>query len=139
MKNVSITTSMGKDGFYTVYCTDHPSIMGGGNTLPEAIEELQETLRIIKADGKEVAFVYPEWLDEEYEFDVHWNIKDLMDYYAGIFTPTALGRLSGIHPKQVWSYMSGRSKPRRTQLEKIETALHRLGHELTHMSLIPRR
>lgn len=139
MKKVSITTSMGKDGFYTVYCTDHPSILGGGNTLSEAIEELQETLRIIKADGKEVAFVYPEWLDEEYEFDVHWNIKDLMDYYAGIFTPTALGRLSGIHPKQVWSYMSGRSKPRRKQLEKIETALHRLGQELTHMSLIPRR
>ena len=135
MKMVSITVSMGKDGFYTVYCSDHPSIMGGGNTLSEAIEELRETLRLIKSDGKEVAYFYPEWLDDEYEFEVHWNIQDLMEYYAGIFTPTALGRLSGIHPKQVWSYMSGRSKPRRAQLEKIESALRRLGQELTHMSL----
>ena len=124
MKKVSITTSMGKDGFYTVYCSDHPSIMGGGKTLPDAIDELRETLRLIKADGKDVAHLY-----------VHWNIKDLMEYYAGIFTPTALGRLSGIHPKQVWSYMSGRSKPRRAQLERIEGALRRLGQELTHMSL----
>ena len=135
MKTVSITTSMGKDGFYSVYCTDHPSIMGSGNTLPEAIEELKETLRLIKADGKDVAYIYPEWLDEDYEFEVHWNIRDLMVYYAGIFTPTALGHLSGIHPKQVWSYMSGRSKPRRAQVERIEAALHRLGQELTHMSL----
>lgn len=137
MRKVSITTSMGKDGFYTVYCSDHPSIIGGGNTLSEAIAELQETLRLIKADGKGGAFVYPDWLDDEYEFEVHWNIRDLMEYYAGIFTPTALGRLSGIHPKQVWSYMSGRTKPRRAQLEKIEAALHHLGQELTHMSIIP--
>ena len=137
MRKVSITTSMGKDGFYTVYCSDHPSIIGGGNTLSEAIAELQETLRLIKADGKGVAFVYPDWLADEYEFEVHWNIRDLMEYYAGIFTPTALGRLSGIHPKQVWSYMSGRTKPRRAQLEKIEAALHHLGQELTHMSIIP--
>lgn len=35
--------------------------MGGGKTLSEAMEELQETLSMIKADGKEVAFIYPEW------------------------------------------------------------------------------
>lgn len=135
MNTVAITISLGTDGFYSAYCSDHPSIFGGGNTLAEAMEELQETLRIIKADGKEVAHLYPEWLDDDYEFELHWNIQDLMTYYAGIFTPTALGRLSGINPKQVWSYMSGRSKPRQAQLQKIESALHRLGQELTHMSL----
>ena len=134
MRKVDISISVGKDGFYTAYCNDHPAIIGGGNSPEEAIEELQETLRIIKADGKDVAFTYPEWLDDEYEFEVHWNIQDLMAYYSGIITPSALGRLSGINPKQVWSYMSGRSKPRRAQLEKMESALHRLGQELTRLS-----
>ena len=27
------------------------------------------------------------------------------------FTTTALGKLSGIHPKQLWSYMHGKTKP----------------------------
>jgi hypothetical protein len=57
-----------------------------------------------------------------------------MAYYSGIITPSALGRLSGINPKQVWAYMHGISKPRRAQLEKMESALHRLGQELTHTS-----
>jgi hypothetical protein len=48
--------------------------------------------------------------------------------------PSALGRLSGINPKQVWAYMHGISKPRKAQLEKMESALHRLGQELTHTS-----
>lgn len=135
MRKVDISISIAKDGFYSAYCNDHPAIIGAGETPEKAIEELRETLRIIKADGKDVAFIYPEWLDDDYEFEVHWNIRDLMAYYAGVITPSALGRLSGIHPKQVWSYMSGRSKPRRAQLEKMESALHRLGQELTHLSL----
>ena len=89
---------------------------------------------IIKKDGKEIAFIYPEWLDEEFEFQTRWNVKDLMAYYAGIITPSALGRLSGINPKQVWSYMHGESKPRKAQLQKMESALQRLGRELMHIS-----
>ena len=47
-----------------------------------------------------------------------------------IITPTALGHLAGIHPKQIWSYLHGYTKPRKTQISKIESALHRLGKEL---------
>lgn len=134
MRKVDIMISVGADGFYTAYCSDHPSLIGGGETPAEALDELRETLRMVKRDGKELAFIYPEWLDEEYEFQTRWNIKDLMAYYSGIITPSALGRLSGINPKQVWAYMHGISKPRKAQLEKMESALHRLGQELTHTS-----
>ena len=135
MTEVDITISVAKDGFYSAYCSEYPAIFGGGNTPSEAMAELRETLRIIKEDGSDKVAFYPQWLDGEYEFVSHWNVKDLMEYYAGIITPTALGRLSGINPKQVWSYMSGNSKPRRAQIEKMESALHRLGSELSHLSL----
>ena len=134
MRRVDIAMSVGADGFYTAYCSDHPTLFGGGNTPEEALEELRETLRLVKNDGREIALIYPEWLDDAFEFQVRWNVKDLMAYYAGIITPTALGLLSGINPKQVWSYMHGESKPRKAQLQKMESALQRLGQELMHIS-----
>ena len=78
MRKVDITMSVGTDGFYTAYCTDHPALLGGGETPAEALDELRETLRLVKKDGKEIAFIYPEWLDEEFEFQTRWNVKDLM-------------------------------------------------------------
>jgi predicted RNase H-like HicB family nuclease len=134
MKKVDIAMSIGTDGFYSVYCNEHPSIFGSGDTPSAAIDSLRETLQLVKEDGKEAALFYPDWLDEEYEFQVQWNVKDLMEYYSGIITPSALGRLAGIHPKQVWAYMHGKSKPRKPQLLKMESALHRLGQELIHTS-----
>ena len=134
MRTVNISISVGSDGFYSAYCNEHPALLGGGNAPAEAIDELRETLRLVKEEGREAALFYPDWLDDEYEFQVHWDVEDLMAYYAGIITPSALGRLSGINPKQVWSYMHGHSKPRKAQLERMQSALHRLGQELIHTS-----
>ena len=136
MINVDITISVAKDGFYSAYCNDYPALFGGGDTPESAIEELRETLRINKELGRESALFYPDWIDDEYEFVMHWNITDLMSYYAGVITPSALGRLADIHPKQVWSYMHGLSKPRKAQIIKMQSALHKLGHELINTMLL---
>ena len=71
-----------------------------------------------------------ERLDDEYEFVTHWDVRTMLEYYSGIITPTALGNLAGIHPKQLWSYLHGYTKPRKKQVAKIEKALHQLGKEL---------
>jgi len=39
-------------------------LFGGGVTPEAAIEELRETLRITRKDGREKAFIYPDWLDD---------------------------------------------------------------------------
>lgn len=130
MRQVDITINRSKDGFYAAYCNECPALFGGGNTPEEAKAELEETLRLTKEDGRGVALFYPDWLDEDYEFLIHWDIRTMLEYYSGIITPTALGRLSGIHPKQLWAYQHGMSKPRRKQVEKIASAIHLLGQEL---------
>lgn len=131
MEKIKIIISRSKDGTYTAYCSDAVTLFGMGDSIEESIAELRETLRITKEEiGRKDAPVYPQWLDGQYEFVIKWDIQDLMAYYAGIITPSALGRLSGINPKQIWSYMHGKSKPRKSQTEKIETALHKLGAEL---------
>jgi hypothetical protein len=58
----------------------------------------------------------------------------MLRYYSGIITPTALGKMSGIHPKQLWSYMHGKSKPRQAQVARIENAIHQLGQQLLSIS-----
>ena len=132
MKKVHITICVAKDGYYSAYCNDYPALFGSGDTPEDARKELDETLRLTREDGKKHAVFYPDWLDEEYEFIIHWDIQSLLEYYSGIITPTALGRLSGIHPKQLWAYQHGISKPRRAQVAKIESALHQLGRELVN-------
>ncbi len=136
MKNVDITISVAEDGFYSAYCNDYPALFGSGDTPESAIDELRETLKITKELGRDSALFYPEWIDDEYVFLTHWNISDLMSYYAGVITPSALGRLANIHPKQVWSYLHGRSKPRKAQIMKMQSALHKLGQELINIALL---
>ncbi|MBP5487645.1 MAG: type II toxin-antitoxin system HicB family antitoxin [Bacteroidales bacterium] len=135
MTKVDIVVSVAKDGFYSVYVNDYPALFGGGDTVENAVAELRETLRITKEEvGKDSALSYPEWLDGDYQFVMHWNVQDLLEYYSGIINPAALGRITGIHPKQLWAYRSGLSKPRKKQVDKIEAALHKLGRELTQVS-----
>ena len=130
MKKVDITVCRAADGTYSAYCNEHPALFGMGDTAAKAKRELEETLRQTKEDGKETALFYPEWLDAEYEFITHWDVRTMLEYYSGIITPTALGHLAGIHPKQLWSYLHGYTKPRKKQVAKIEKALHQLGREL---------
>ncbi|MBP5397148.1 MAG: type II toxin-antitoxin system HicB family antitoxin [Bacteroidales bacterium] len=130
MKKVDITICRAGDGYFSAYCNEHPALFGSGESPEVAKKELEETLRITKEDGPDAAMFYPDWLDDEYEFAIHWDIQTMLTYYSGIITPTALGKLSGIHPKQLWAYMHGASRPRKAQVLKIETAVHRLGREL---------
>ena len=133
MRQVDITINRAADGTYSAYCNDHPALFGMGSTPEEAKAGLEETLRLTKEDG-DAAYIRPDWLDDDYEFIVHWDVRTMLEYYSGIITPTALGKLAGIHPKQIWSNMHGLTKPSQAQLSKIEHALHRLGNELTHTS-----
>jgi hypothetical protein len=43
--------------------------------------------------------------------------------------------ITGIHQKQLWSYLHGKSKPRKSQIVKIENGLHQLGQEFLSVSL----
>lgn len=130
MIQVDITICLAEDGTYSAYCNDHPALFGMGASASAAKKSLLETLRITKEFGRDSAYIYPDWLDDEYELLTHWDVQTMLQYYSGIITPTALGKLAGIHPKQIWSYMHGLTKPRKAQVKKIESAVHTLGREL---------
>ena len=82
MKKVDITVCRAQDGTYSAYCNEHPALFGMGSTAAKAKEELEETLRLTKEEGREKAFLYPDWLDEDYEFVTHWEVRTLLEYYS---------------------------------------------------------
>ncbi|MFT3738696.1 MAG: hypothetical protein QM786_08040 [Breznakibacter sp.] len=44
------------------------------------------------------------FLDEPYTVACRFDTESLLQYYAGVITPAALERLTGINRKQLWSY-----------------------------------
>lgn len=134
MRIVKATIEIASDGGYGVYCVNAP-FSGMGATVEEAKQDMLNGIEVYKETCKEDGYSYPAWLDKPYQFVYQFDAQSLLRYYAGIITPAALGRISGINPKQLWSYMHGKSKPREAQIRKIETALHTLGRELSAISL----
>jgi len=134
MKTIEAIIERASDGTYSAYCTTE-MFNGMGNTPELAKSDLESQITFYKQTCLEEGLTYPSYLDEPYEITYRFDAESLLQYYAGIITPAALERLTGINRKQLWSYMHGRSKPRKPQLVKIETALHQLGNELSTISL----
>jgi len=71
----------------------------------------------------------------KYELIYVFDAESLLNYYKGIFTKSALMRITGINQQQLHHYSTGLKKPRSAQTLKIKTALHKLGAELLAVEL----
>ena len=70
MKKIRVIIDRAGDGTYNVYCEEQPLFFGLGSSIEEAKRGMIESIRLTKDElGKEKALIYPEWLDEGYEFD----------------------------------------------------------------------
>jgi predicted RNase H-like HicB family nuclease len=134
MKKIEAIIERASDGTYSAYCI-HEMFSGMGDTAEKAKTDMMGLMKFCKETALENNQPYPDFLNEEFEVVYKFDTRSLLEYYAGVITPAALERLSGIHQKQLWGYLHGHSKPRKKQVEKIEKALHALGSELMSISL----
>lgn len=106
-----------------------------GKTFDELKNEMKSAvefhLECMQEDGETI----PALFDGDYELIYKFDPQSLLTHYKGIFTNTALHRLTGINERQLQRYASGESKPRPEQSEKIAKALHKLGDELLIVDL----
>lgn len=123
------------DNNYSAYLEGLDGVVSVGDTLEEIKENLSKALDVYIEASEEMGCKVPAFLKGEYEIRFSMDVKSLLEYYEGIFTKAGLERLTGINQKQLWHYVKGISRPRRSQVEKIEKALHRLGAELSSISL----
>ena len=135
MKTIEATIERSfEDGTYSVYCNNE-MFSGMGDSAEAAKANLREQMEFFKRTAKEDNFSYPKFLDDEYEIVYKFSTESLLEYYSGILTLSGLEKITGIHQKQLWSYLHKKSKPRKAQIEKIENGLHNLGSELMSIYL----
>jgi len=134
MKSIEAIIERASDGTFSVYCKDE-MFNGMGDTPELAKQNMLEQMQFFKETSKEDGYENLAFLDSEFEVIYKFDTQSLLEYYSGVITPSALERLTGINKKQLWSYLHGRTKPQRTQVDKIEKALHTLGNELSSISL----
>jgi predicted RNase H-like HicB family nuclease len=108
-------------------------IYGGGETVEEAKHSIVNAIRLLAEynDKKNL----PAILKGNYSIVYKYDAESFLKHYKGIFTNSALERITGINQKQFQHYASGLKKPRRAQAKKIESALHKLGSELLALEL----
>jgi hypothetical protein len=134
MKNVNIIVERGKDGI-AIY-TEDAQVSGFGSTIKEAEEDFRISAKLLVESATESSFTYNTNLAGEYELAFSFDVRSFLEYYSSILTRSALSRLTGINERQLGHYIQGVSKPRKSQIEKIEQALHNLGNELSSISLM---
>ena len=123
------------DNNYCAYLKEVDGVAATGTTITEIKERLADAIEDLIGACEEMGSKIPEVLKNGYTIEFKMDVKSLLSVYYGIFTKSALERLTGINQKQLWHYANGLSKPRKAQREKIESALHRLGNELLAIHL----
>jgi hypothetical protein len=132
MKYVKVIVEKTKD-MYSSYAENVPGVYGGGDTVEEAKSSILDAIRLLKKHNPKKHI--PAILKEEYAIVFKYDAESFLKHYKGIFTNSALERMTGINQKQFHHYASGLKKPRRAQAKKIESALHKLGNELLSIEL----
>lgn len=131
MKEIKIIIEKSTDS-YGAYSENVPGIYGAGDTVKECKQSILDAIETVKTfDDDQI----PEILKGSYEITYKFDTASLLDYYKGVFTLSALGRITGINERQLQHYSTGLKKPRPAQREKIENALHNLGEELLSVEL----
>ncbi len=132
MKLIKVIIEKTKN-MYSSYAENVPGLYGGGATVEEAKASILDAIRLLQAynDKKNI----PAILKSNYTIVYKYDTESFLRHYKGIFTNSALERITGINQKQFQHYASGLKKPRRAQAKKIETALHKLGSELLALEL----
>ena len=119
-----------EDGTYSVYCVKE-IFSGAGTSIEEAKADMMKQMAFYKETAIEEGFKYPPFLDEDFTITYNVDPVSLMKYYVtnGVFSLAGLGIVTGIHQKQLWSYLNG-TKPRKAQRERIKNGFLSLRKEL---------
>jgi len=133
MKKLKIIIERSEDHF-GAYAENAAGIYGAGDTVEEAKQSILDAIKIITEEFAPENI--PSILKARYEIVYRFDAESFLAYYKGIFTNSALEKITGINQRQLQHYSSGLKKPRQPQLKKIEEGLHRLATELQAVELV---
>lgn len=135
MRTVRVFIERGKDGTFGAYMPDDNNlsygIIGDGATAAAAIEDFKAEYEDMKAFFMEEGKPF-----EEVNFAFSYDLPSFLVYYADLISYKGLAKLTGVSAAQLSQYISGYRTPSHKTTEKIQTALHAFGKELSQLQLV---
>lgn len=120
---------------FCAYVPELPGCVATGYSPDDIKKNIKDAIAFHIEGSLEDNDPIPAKFKAPYELVYKFDAQSLLKYYKGIFTQSALERMTGINQRQLSHYANGIKKPRKQQMDKIETALHQLGEELLAVEL----
>ena len=127
-KKINVVIERGIDGSFSAYIADDNcefGCIGEGKSVEEtkadfmkAVGEMQE---VYAEEGSKFPGV---------EFDFIYDMASFLNYYAYAFSLAGLARITGVNQGQLSHYVTGRRRPSKSTVEKIEQSLHDFANEI---------
>ena len=129
MEKITVTVEMSSKN-YAAYLELLPGCIATGSTFEELQKNLSDAIEWHLETSRDFGDKVPASFNADFELIYKFDAKSLLQHYRGIFTNSALERLTGINQRQLQRYATGESKPRPDQTARITKALHSIGKEL---------
>lgn len=134
MKKRTALIEIGKDGTFGVFSPDTKSvIIGEGNTVAEAKADFENSVKEIIQFCEEDGIKDPDDL-KSIIFVYKYDMPSFLNYYKYL-NVTQFAKYAGINPSLMRQYKQGQSASEK-QVLKIQTAIHKIGQELSAVKLL---
>ena len=126
-KKINVVIERGIDGSFSAYIADDNcefGCIGEGKSVEETKADFMKAVGEMQEVYAEEGSKFP-----DVEFDFIYDMASFLNYYAYAFSLAGLARITGVNQGQLSHYVTGRRRPSKSTVEKIEQSLHDFANE----------
>lgn len=127
-KKINVVIERGIDGSFSAYIADDNcefGCIGEGKSVEETKADFMKAVGEMQEVYAEEGSKFP-----DVEFDFIYDMASFLNYYAYAFSLAGLARITGVNQGQLSHYVTGRRRPSKSAVEKIEQSLHDFANEI---------
>ena len=127
-KKINVVIERGIDGSFSAYIADDNcefGCIGEGKSVEETKADFMKAVGEMQEVYAEEGSKFP-----DVEFDFIYDMASFLNYYAYASSLAGLARITGVNQGQLSHYVTGRRRPSKSTVEKIEQSLHDFANEI---------
>ena len=127
-KKINVVIERGIDGSFSAYIADDNcefGCIGEGKSVEETKADFMKAVGDMQEVYAEEGSKFP-----DVKFDFIYDMASFLNYYAYAFSLAGLARITGVNQGQLSHYVTGRRRPSKSTVEKIEQSLHDFANEI---------
>ena len=127
-KKINVVIERGIDGSFSAYIADDNcefGCIGEGKSVEETKADFMKAVGEMQEVYAEEGSKFP-----DVEFYFIYDMASFLNYYAYAFSLAGLARITGVNQGQLSHYVTGRRRPSKSTVEKIEQSLHDFANEI---------